>query len=70
MTEQARYNLQMGVLEERRFPATDYTSDGSFLDEYLIATTRAKQKIFENYNRQQEAANLQRELPRNPKENK
>ena len=52
MTVEARRNLQMGVPEDKRFPATDYTSDGSFLDDYLIATTKARREIMDRYNAQ------------------
>lgn len=69
MTVEARRNLQLGVPEDRRFPATDYTSDGSFLDEYLIATTKARRGIMERYEAQKaqerrkaEEAQAQKEL--------
>lgn len=69
MTPEARMNLQMGVPEDKRFPATDYTSDGSFLDDYLIASTKANQQIMERYQAQQaekrrkaEEAQAQKEL--------
>jgi hypothetical protein len=69
MTPEARMNLQMGVPEDKRFPATDYTSDGSFLDDYLIASTKAHQQIMERYQAQQaekrrkaEEAQAQKEL--------
>ena len=52
MTVEARLNLQKGVPEDKRFPATDYTSDGSFLDNYLIATTKARREIMDRYNAQ------------------
>lgn len=52
MTVEARLNLQKGVPEDKRFPATDYTSDGSFLDDYLIATTKARREIMDRYNAQ------------------
>ena len=52
MTVEARRNLQLGVPEDKRFPATDYTSDGSFLDDYLIATTKARREIMDRYNAQ------------------
>ena len=52
MTVEARMNLQKGVPEDKRFPATDYTSDGSFLDDYLIATTKARREIMDRYNAQ------------------
>lgn len=69
MTVEARMNLQKGVPEDKRFPATDYTSDGSFLDDYLIATTKARKDIMDRYNAQQaekkrraEEAQAQKEL--------
>lgn len=69
MTVEARMNLQKGVPEDKRFPATDYTSDGSFLDDYLIATTKAHKEIMDRYNAQQaekkrraEEAQAQKEL--------
>ena len=52
MTVEARMNLQKGVPEDKRFPATDYTSDGNFLDDYLIATTKARREIMDRYNAQ------------------
>ena len=52
MTVEARMNLQKGVPEDKRFPATDYTSYGSFLDDYLIATTKARREIMDRYNAQ------------------
>ena len=52
MTVEARRNLQLGVPEDKRFPATDYTSEGSFLDDYLIATTKANKEIMDRYNAQ------------------
>lgn len=52
MTVEARLNLQKGVPEDKRFPATNYTSDGSFLDDYLIATTKARREIMDRYNAQ------------------
>ena len=52
MTVEERLNLQKGVPEDKRFPATDYTSDGSFLDDYLIATTKARREIMDRYNAQ------------------
>lgn len=61
MTVEARRNLQLGVLEDKRFPATDYTSDGSFLDDYLIATTNARKEIIDRYNAQKAQEQLKRD---------
>ena len=47
MTTEARINLQKGVKEDKRYPATDYTSDGSFLDNYVISIARMKQNYRE-----------------------
>ena len=61
MTVEARMNLQKGVPEDKRFPATDYTSDGSFLDDYLIATTKARREIMDRYNAQKAQAQRRKE---------
>lgn len=61
MTVEARRNLQLGVPEDKRFPATDYTSDGSFLDDYLIATTKAHKENMDRYNAQKAQAEKQLE---------
>lgn len=53
MTVEARMNLQKGVPEDRRFPATDYTSDGSFLDEFLLSQAKARREILDRKNVQQ-----------------
>ena len=42
-----RYNLQMGVKEDRRFEHTTYISDGSMLDNYLLEKERQKEFIKE-----------------------
>lgn len=42
MTVEARVNLQKGVPEDKRFPATDYTSDGSLMDNYLLMSVNAR----------------------------
>ena len=44
MTIQARLNLQRGISENRLYPATNYTSDGSLIDEYVLAKVRAKEQ--------------------------
>ena len=56
MTIEARYNLQMGVPEDKRFPATDYTSDGSFLDNYLLEKARVHRWLNEEQRKRQQAA--------------
>ncbi len=56
MTIEARRNLQMGVPEDRRFPATDYTSDGSFLDNYLLEKARIHKWLNEEQQKRQQAA--------------
>lgn len=45
MTVEARMNLQKGVPEDRRFPATDYTSDGSILDAFLLSQAKARSQL-------------------------
>ena len=52
MTVEARRNLQLGISENKIFPATDYTSDSSFLDNYLLATTKSRKEIIDQYNAQ------------------
>ena len=42
MTIQARLNLQRGVPENKLFPATDYTSDGSLIDQYILARVQKR----------------------------
>lgn len=42
MTIEARYNLQKGVTENKFFPATDYTSDGSLIDQYILAKVQMR----------------------------
>ena len=42
MILEARYNLQRGIAENKRFPATDYTSDGSLIDEYILAKVQMR----------------------------
>ena len=42
MNIQARYNLQRGTPENKRFPATDYTSDGSLIDQYILARIQSR----------------------------
>lgn len=42
MTIEARYNLQRGIPENRLFPATDYTSDGSLIDQYILAKVQMR----------------------------
>ena len=42
MTLQARLNLQRGVPENKLFPATDYTSDGSLIDQYILARVQKR----------------------------
>ena len=42
MTIQARLNLQRGIPENKLFPATDYTSDGSLIDQYILARVQKR----------------------------
>lgn len=42
MTIEARYNLQRGIAENKHFPATDYTSDGSLIDQYILAKVQMR----------------------------
>ena len=56
MTPEARYNLQKGKEEDKRFAATDYTPDGSFLDNYIIASAKSKKKIMNRYQERNQAA--------------
>ena len=56
MTPEARYNLQKGIQENKMFPATDYTPDGSFLDSYLLASAKSKKKIMSRYQQRKQAA--------------
>ena len=42
MTIYARYNLQRGVPEDKRFSGTDYTSDGSLIDSYILAKVQMR----------------------------
>ena len=42
MTIEARYNLQRGIAENKLFPATDYTSDGSLIDQYILAKVQMR----------------------------
>ncbi len=42
MTIQARFNLQRGIPENKLFPATDYTSDGSLIDQYILAKVQMR----------------------------
>lgn len=44
MTVEARFNLQLGVPEDKRYPATDYSSDGSALDNFLLEQARIKRQ--------------------------
>lgn len=53
MTVEARVNLQKGVPEDKRFPATDYTSDGSLMDNYLLMSVNARKQILDRYNAQE-----------------
>ena len=42
MTIEARYNLQRGKAENKHFPATDYSSDGSLIDQYILARVQMR----------------------------
>lgn len=42
MTIEARYNLQRGKAENHHFPATDYSSDGSLIDQYILARVQMR----------------------------
>ena len=42
MTIEARYNLQRGKAQNNRFPATNYTSDGSLIDQYTLAKVQMR----------------------------
>lgn len=65
MTIEARFNLQRGVPEDKRFPATDYTSDGSFLDNYILEKARIHRKLnarLAEQRKKQEEAHAQKEF--------
>lgn len=47
MTLQARWNLQRGVPENKIHSATDYTSDGSLIDQYILAKVQVRNKMQE-----------------------
>lgn len=47
MTIEARYNLQRGKAENNRFSATDYASDGSLIDKYILAKIQMRNNIEE-----------------------
>ena len=47
MTIEARYNLQRGIPEDKRYSATDYTSDGSLIDQYILAKVQMRNRIAE-----------------------
>ena len=42
MTIEARYNLQRGKAENNLFPAADYSSDGSLIDQYILARVQMR----------------------------
>ena len=42
MTAEARYNLQRGSAQNKHFPATDYSSDGSLIDQYILARVQMR----------------------------
>ena len=42
MTTEARYNLQRGIKQNNLFPATDYSSDGSLIDQYILARVQMR----------------------------
>ena len=42
MTIEARYNLQRGKAQNNRFSATNYTSDGSLIDQYILARVQLR----------------------------
>lgn len=50
MTAEARKNLQLGVPEDKRFSNTDYTSDGSTLDNYLLSIAKIRKQSMDQYN--------------------
>ena len=61
MTVQARYNLQRGVPENKMYEHTNYTSDGSALDNYLLSTMKTKEMI-RKYYEQREVEALGKEI--------
>lgn len=61
MTVEARYNLQKGVPEDTRFEATTYTSDGSALDNWLLARMKLR-KQYEKYMEQKQLEAFDKKL--------
>lgn len=45
MTIEARYNLQKGVPENKIYDGTNYTSNGSAVDNYILGRERIKKMI-------------------------
>lgn len=49
MTNAARWNLQNGVPENKMYEHTNYTSDGSFLDNWILAQMKEREMIKRYY---------------------
>ena len=56
MTVQARYNLQRGVPENKMYEHTNYTSDGSALDNWLLSKMKTKEMVKKYYEQREEEA--------------
>jgi len=61
MTNAARWNLQMGVPENKMYEHTNYTSDGSALDNWILAQMRVREIAKQHYE-QKEAEKLEKNL--------
>lgn len=53
MTVAARYNLQRGVPENKMYEHTNYTSDGSALDNWLLAKMRMREMVKQYYEKKE-----------------
>lgn len=53
MTVAARYNLQRGVPENKMYEHTNYTSDGSVLDNWILAQMKAREMAKRYYEKKE-----------------
>lgn len=61
MTNAARWNLQNGVPENKMYEHTNYTSDGSILDNWILAQMKEREMV-KQYYEQKEAERLEKSL--------